>query len=252
MTISIRELSIGYGQKVIAEGINCELFEGELIAIVGVNGIGKSTLLRTMTKIQPILGGKISILGNQLHDLTVSELSKLIALGLTEPLATKNLTVEELLALGRQPHTNWLGTLTKGDHLKIDSGISQFNLEDIRTKKCFELSDGQLQRVLIARAMVQDTPLIVLDEPTTHLDLQNKVQILKHLRQLSHSNKKTVVFSTHEIELAIQLCDKILILDGDKNPFGEPRELIEKGCFSNLFSSDLVTFDVKTGSFRIK
>ena len=194
----------------------------------------------------------MSILENKIENLTTNDLSKLVALVLTEPLATKNLTVEEVLALGRQPYTNWMGTLSSKDRIKIESGISQFHLNTIRGKKCFELSDGQLQRVMIARAMVQDTPLIILDEPTTHLDLQNKVQILRLLQQLSHEYEKTVVFSTHEIELAIQLCDKILILDGKDNPFGKPYELIEKSYFSNLFSSDLVVFDVKTASFRIK
>jgi iron complex transport system ATP-binding protein len=251
VSIALDGLSIGYGQHTIAKNISYEFLKGELIAVVGVNGIGKSTLLRSITKLQPILDGMVAVVGNPIEHLNPTELSKLMALVLTEPLATKNLTVEELLALGRQPYTNWLGTLAKSDISKIELGISQFNLAGIRTKKCFELSDGQLQRVLIARAMIQDTPLIVLDEPTTHLDLQNKVQILKLLQQLAHKHEKTVVFSTHEIDLAIQLCDKILILDGDENPFGTPAELIKKGSFEKLFQSETVRFDAKTRTFKI-
>jgi len=250
--ISIKNLSIGYSQKSIAQEISLELSKGELVGVVGINGIGKSTLLRTIAKLQPSITGEISILGNPLEDISYSALSRMCALVLTEPLATRNLTVEELIALGRQPHTNWLGSLTPEDYAQMELGISQFHLQKIRTKKCFELSDGQLQRTLIARAMVQDTPLIFLDEPTTHLDLANKVQILKLLQHLSHQHGKTVVFTTHEIDLAIQLCDKILILNGQNNPFGEPSQLVESGEFSKLFSPELVQFDVQTQRFKIR
>ncbi|MEX0314343.1 MAG: ATP-binding cassette domain-containing protein [Allomuricauda sp.] len=126
-----------------------------------------------------------------------------------------------------------------------------FLLTDLRYNKCHELSDGQLQRVLIARAMAQDTPLILLDEPTTHLDLYHKVQILKLLQQLAHSKGKTILFTTHEIDLAIQLCDKILILDGNQNPNGTPHDLIEQKCFEELFPKEMVQFDAKTGSFKV-
>ena len=163
----------------------------------------------------------------------------------------KNLTVLELIALGRQPYTNWLGALTNEDKSYIDKSISDFDIEELKQKKCHELSDGQLQRVLIARAVTQDTPLILLDEPTTHLDLYHKIQIFKLLQRLAHQNKKTILFTTHEIDLAIQLCDKILLLDGKENPFGTPCELIEQGCFEKLFPAETVKFDAKTGSFKV-
>ncbi|MFT6994755.1 MAG: iron complex transport system ATP-binding protein, partial [Maribacter sp.] len=168
------------------------------------------------------------------------------------PIASKNLTVLELIALGRLPYTNWLGTLAKQDKTQIENCLLQLDLKDLQHKKCHELSDGQLQRVLIARAMAQDTPLILLDEPTTHLDLYHKAQILKLLKQLAKTYQKTVLFTTHEIDLAIQLCDKILILDGTKNPFGQPCELIEHGAFEQLFPTDMITFDATTGSFKVK
>lgn len=249
--LSIRQLSIGYKQTSIIRDINFHLDQGQLCGIVGVNGIGKSTLLRTMANLQPKLAGDVLLEGTSLEALSPLQLAKKLALVLTEPPATKNLSVQELIALARQPYTNWLGSLTKKDHQKTEETIQYFQLEALRHKKCFELSDGQLQQVLIARAMAQDTSLIFLDEPTTHLDLSNKVQVFKRLAQLAHQHQKTVLFTTHEIELAIQMCDKILILDGNENPFGSPSELIENGCFDSLFPSDVVQFDAKTGTFKV-
>lgn len=249
--ISVKKLHIGYGKKQIANAINFDLNAGELCAIVGINGIGKSTLLRTLANLQPKLDGEITLQTSELSKLSVLEQSKLVSIVLTETIASKNLTVSELVALGRQPYTNWLGTLNQNDTALIESSINLFELNDLKNRKCYELSDGQLQRVLIARAMVQDTPIILLDEPTTHLDLYHKVQILKLLKQLVKEHQKAILFTTHEIDLAIQLCDKILLLDGKENPFGAPCELIEHGCFETLFPSEAVQFDSKTGSFRV-
>ncbi|RIV68425.1 ABC transporter ATP-binding protein [Flagellimonas aequoris] len=249
--LSAHNLAIGYGKNVVVEHINFSLKLGTLCAIVGVNGIGKSTLLRTMGRFQPKLSGNITLHDKELDQYSPLELSKNLSVVLTEQPASKNLTVLELIALGRQPYTNWLGTLSPEDEKHVQIALNAFLLNDLKHRKCHELSDGQLQRVLIARAMAQDTPLILLDEPTTHLDLYHKVQILKMLQQLAHDQQKTIVFTTHEIELAIQLCDNILILDGKENPFGDPCELIEQKHFEKLFPSEMVQFDAKTGSFKI-
>ena len=249
--ISVKELSIGYGSKKVTENINFSMESGILCGIVGINGIGKSTLLRTLGGFQPKLQGTINMGHSALEDHSTSELSKKISVVLTEQPASKNLTVQELIALGRQPHTNWMGSLTHQDKRRIHESLNTFMLDELRQRKCHELSDGQLQRVFIARAMAQDTPIILLDEPTTHLDLYHKVQILRLLQQLAHQKQKTIVFTTHEIDLAIQLCDKILILDGAENPFGDPCELIDQKCFEKIFPSEMVKFDPKTGSFKI-
>jgi iron complex transport system ATP-binding protein len=251
-TITVKELAIGYKSEVIAKHINFNLNAGELCAIVGVNGIGKSTLLRTLGKVQPKLSGTIEINNKDLESYNSLDLASKISVVLTEPIASKNLTVLELIALGRLPYTNWLGKLSKQDKIQIENCLQQLDLKDLRHKKCHELSDGQLQRVLIGRAMAQDTPLILLDEPTTHLDLYHKVQIVKLLKELAKTHNKTVLFTTHEINLAIQLCDKILILDGSENPFGLPCELIEHGAFEQLFPTDMIVFDATTGSFKVK
>jgi iron complex transport system ATP-binding protein len=249
--LQVSSLVVGYGAKEVVKNINLSLRSGELCAIVGVNGIGKSTLLRTLGNLQPLLSGNIDVDGSALTDYPTSEVAKKISLVLTEPIASKNLTVAELIALGRQPYTNWLGNLTQLDKEHIIKSITDFQLIKLQNNKCHELSDGQLQRALVARAMAQDTPLIFLDEPTTHLDLYHKVQIIKLLQGLAHTHNKTIVFTTHEIDLAIQLCDKILLLDGDTNPFGNPCELIEAGYFERMFPKEMIRFDAKSGAFKV-
>ena len=236
----------------IADRLNFALQQGELSAVVGVNGIGKSTLLRTLGKVQPKLSGSI-VLGNKdLKNYSTMELASTISVVLTEPLASKNLTVLELIALGRQPYTNWIGKLSDTDKSKIQEAISVVDLDKLKNKKCYELSDGQLQRVMIARALTQDTSIILLDEPTSHLDLHHKVQILKLLKSIAHKTRKTILFTSHEIEMAIQLCDKILIMNNESHEFGEPCELIQNQSFERLFPKDTVKFDAKTGSFKIE
>ena len=249
--LQVKDLTIGYGKTSIAENINLHLLPGELCGIVGINGIGKSTLLRTLARLQPKLGGSILLNDFDYQSIATENLAKHLSVVLTDPIATKNLTAQELVAIGRQPYTNWIGLLHQTDKIKIAESIRLFELDALQHKKCYELSDGQLQRVLIARAMAQDTPFILLDEPTTHLDLSHKVHILKLLQKLVKSGDKSVVFTTHEIELALQLCDKILILDGNQNPFGKPKDLIAQGHFDTLFPKDMIRFDAESGSFKI-
>lgn len=251
-TLNAKDLTIGYGKKIVAQNIKLRLRSGELTAIVGINGIGKSTLLRTLANLQPLLDGAIDIDGKSLKAYRPQELATKISIVLTEPLSAKNLTVLELIALGRQPYTNWLGTLRQEDIVRINATLEMLDLIDLKDKKSYELSDGQLQRVLLARALAQDTPIILLDEPTTHLDLYHKVHIFKMLKTIAHQMEKTIVLTTHEIEMAIQLCDNIVLLDDEKNLSGRSGELIAQNAFDTLFPSDTVTFDATTGTFKIE
>ena len=249
-------LSIGYASKkettVIGSNINVELQKGELVALVGANGVGKSTLLRTLTNVQPKLKGEISINSKALKSYSNLELARALSLVLTESLTSKNLNVFELVALGRQPYTNWVGSFSTKDVQIVNQAIKQIKIEALKDKKCFELSDGQLQKVMIARALAQDTDLIILDEPTTHLDMYHKAYILKLLQRLARETKKTILFSSHEIDLAIQLCDKMIVMTEDKTVSDKPCNLISQGTFESLFPKDLIAFDEKTGSFRVK
>jgi len=250
------DLSIGYQSKksesIIASNINVELQNGELIGLVGANGVGKSTLLRTLARVQPSISGQVLIDSNSIKELSSIQLAKLLSLVLTEYGFSKNLTVYELIALGRQPYTNWIGTLSSSDKDIIDQVIDQTSVEDLRNKKCYELSDGQLQKVMIARALAQDTQLIILDEPTTHLDMYHKAYILNLLKKLASDTGKTILFSSHEIDLAIQLCDKLIVMTEHEVISGTPKELISNGSFDNLFPEDLIIFDKDSGAFKVK
>lgn len=254
--LKTENLSIGYKSKkntsVIANNINIDLKQGELIGLVGANGIGKSTLLRTLTSIQQPIDGTIYLNEKPLENHTSIELAKTMSLVLTEQLMSKNLTVFELIALGRQPYTNWVGNLSEADLSIINKSIEQTNLSELKHRKCFELSDGQFQKAMIARALSQDTNLIILDEPTTHLDMYHKAYILKLLQKLAKDTNKTILFSSHEIDLAIQLCDSIIVMTTNHVATDSPCNLIRKGVFETLFPKDLINFDKMTGSFRVK
>jgi cobalamin transport system ATP-binding protein len=254
--LKTKDLSIGYKSKkkdtIIASNINIELHKGELIGLVGANGIGKSTLLRTLTKVQSSLSGEIFINSKSLSQFNNIELAKAMSLVLTEQIASKNLSVFELVTLGRQPYTNWVGNLSKNDINIINQSINQTNIEDLKHKKCFELSDGQLQKVMIARALAQDTDLIILDEPTTHLDMYHKAYLLNLLQKLVKETNKTILFSSHEIDLAIQLCDVLIVMTEDKVIIDTPKNIIKQGVFNSIFPKDLIIFDQNTNTFKIK
>lgn len=254
--LKTNDLSIGYQSKkeqtLVASNINIELHQGELVGLVGGNGIGKSTLLRTLTNVQNELNGSIYINGKNIKQYPAIELAKVMSLVLTEQMMSKNLSVFELVALGRQPYTNWVGNLSENDISIVNNSIIQTNITDLKHKKCFELSDGQLQKVMIARALSQDTDLIILDEPTSHLDMYHKAYILKLLQKLAKETHKTILFSSHEVDLAIQLSDKLIVMTTQGVVFDTPCNLILNGTFDSLFPKDLITFDEKTGSFRMK
>ena len=253
--LNTENLSIGFKTKkkdiVVASNINFELEQGQLIGLVGANGIGKSTLLRTLIKVQPSLTGSIFLNKKILKETSTIDLAKQLSIVLTEQLTSKNLSVYDLVALGRHPYTNWIGNLTEEDRQKVDEAISLVNISELKDKRCYELSDGQLQKGMIARALAQDTDIIVLDEPTTHLDMYHKAYILKLLQKLTKETSKTILFSSHEIDLAIQLCDTMIVMINDNIICDQPCNLIEKGVFNSLFPEDMIAFDTKTGSFKI-
>lgn len=256
IVLQTKDLKTGYRKKhqetVISSEVNISVKEKELVAVIGVNGVGKSTFLRTLSGIQPGLDGEVLINGKDRKDIASEKLAALISLVLTEQPLSKNLGVAELVALGRQPYTNWIGSLSAEDREQVKKALQLVNIEDIQYKKCYEISDGQLQKVLIARALAQDTPIMILDEPTSHLDLYHKAQVLKLLKQLSVQTNKAILFATHEINLALELCDRIILMKPEGVTEGSPEELIEKKAFESIFPQDLIFFDSGSRSFRIK
>lgn len=253
--IYTKDLTIGYRTKnrisVIAENINLSVQKGNMICILGKNGIGKSTLLRTLSKVQPKLKGEIYINNQSIESISITELSKMMSLVLTEKIPESNLKVYDLIALGRQPYTNWIGKLTDDDINQIEKAIKQTQVEDLLSKNHYELSDGQYQKVMITRSLSQNTEIITLDEPTAHLDILNKVEIFKLLKKLSAELHKTLLISTHEIQLAIQLADELWLMTDDKIICGSPKELIDNGSISNLFESEHIKFDANSKQFII-
>lgn len=249
------KMSIGYTSKkiknIIASNINLSLEKGKLIALIGANGIGKSTLLRTITGIQNPISGTILLNGKDIHKLDAVTLAQNLSVVLTEKLPPSNLTVWELIALGRQPYTNWIGKLTDYDIAKVNEAIELTQIGHLTSRKHYEISDGQLQIVLIARALAQDTPLIILDEPTTHLDLLHKVVLFKLLKKLTQETGKCILFSTHDIDMAIQLSDEIIIMTPENVIQDQPCNLILKGIFNTLFQDEHIVFDSEKGKFII-
>ncbi|MGQ2982537.1 ABC transporter ATP-binding protein [Flavobacterium sp.] len=253
--LATENLGIGYAGKVIAtiaKGIDIYLKEGSLTALIGANGIGKSTLLRTLTGIQRPLSGSVLLNGKDLFSYQPKELAKNLSIVLTEGLPPSNLTVFELVALGRQPYTNWLGSLSGEDLAQVQKALQLTQIGHLSDKKHHEISDGQFQKVLIARALAQDTPLIILDEPTTHLDLLHKVNLLRLLKELAANAGKCILYSTHDLDLALQMSDEIIVMNGKLTIQGTPQYLIDQKVIDTLFDDPDIVFDRIKGGFLIR
>lgn len=212
--ILLKKLSIGYRQKTdsrkVLKDINLSIFSGELVCLLGPNGIGKSTLLRTLSGLLSKLSGTIMINGRALEGYSEKELSKQVGVVLTDHPQLRNMRVEELVALGRAPYTNFFGGLSSEDKVFVDEAISLVGIDKLRGRMIRELSDGERQKVMIARALAQQTPVIILDEPTAFLDFPSKVEVMKLLRNLAHDMHKTILLSTHDLDLAVRLADTLL------------------------------------------
>ncbi len=249
-------LSIGYSKKrktdVIQSELNLQLRAGELVCLIGPNGSGKSTLLRTLTGLQKPLSGKTSIDGKEISKLKQLEKALLIALVLTERVDIENATVYNLVSLGRHPHSNWWGNITEKEDLIIREAIEMVHLEHKIHQNINELSDGERQRAMIAKALAQNTPIIMLDEPTAHLDLPNRVEIMLLLHKLAHKTDKAILLSTHELDIALQAADRIWLISSEKGvECGVPEDLVFNGNFNRAFESKSYVFNAANGNFSM-
>lgn len=256
ITVQIENLSIGYpgkkGVKVVAEHINAGIRKGELTCLLGANGVGKSTLLRTLSAFQPKINGHIFIQGKDIDKFTDRELSAIISVVLTEKCDVRNMTAEELIGLGRSPYTNFWGTIQQEDEEIIKRSLALVNIEHLAHRMMHTLSDGERQKVMIAKALAQETPVIFLDEPTAFLDFPSKVEMMQLLHHLSRQTGKTIFLSTHDLELALQISDKIWLMDKTKGIVaGTPEDLSLDGSLSHFFARKGITFDRETGLFRV-
>lgn len=252
MLLQTQSLSIGYGKYVIQQQLNLIAKPGHLICLLGINGSGKSTLLRTLAGLQKPLHGDILIKNTSLSKLSNNQRSKIFSLVLTDTINEENMTVFDLVALGRFPYTNWIGSLSDEDKKIIFTAIEQVNLKKKTYSYLHEISDGEKQRAVIAKALTQNTPLVLLDEPTAHLDLPNRIEIMLLLRKLSVNTRKTFILSTHELDLAIQMADNIWLMDPDRIEVGIPEDLMLKGEFQKIFGNNSFYFDQRDGHFSIK
>lgn len=255
-TIQIENLSTGYAGhgsvKVVSAGLNATLYSGELTCLLGVNGAGKSTLLRTLSAFQPPVGGTVRLLGKALSDYTDKELARAIGVVLTEKPDLRNMTAEELVGMGRSPYTGFWGGLNAADREIVDEAIASVRMEELRHRMVHTLSDGERQKVMIAKALAQETPVIFLDEPTAFLDFPTKVEVMLLLHRLTRTMNKTVFLSTHDLELALQVADRIWLMEkGGGLIVGSPDELSVNGCMERFFSGRGITFDAANRLFRV-
>lgn len=250
-------LSIGYRGKlnknlVIFENINVSAGHAELVALFGANGIGKSTLLRNLVKLQQPISGKIFVSGKNLDRFTGRQMAHITGFVSTEKVLVNDLSVYDLVSFGRHPYTNWIGRLTNEDSRSIEEAIEMVGISNLRKKPINQLSDGERQRAMIARTLAQDTKIIILDEPTAFLDLPNKYQIVNLLHQLASEKKKTIIFSTHDLNIAIQEASRIWLMVNGKIYQGAPEDLILNGKFEKMFEKTRLFFDKNKAEFRIE
>lgn len=229
--LQAEHLTIGYGDKIVQQDLSFSLMAGEMVCMLGPNGCGKSTLLRTLADLQPVLSGS--------YRLSVQQSAKAIALVLTERVSIDNTTIHDVVAMGRHPYTSFLGTLTDEDERIIAASLEAVGVGEDNYFN--DLSDGEKQRVLIAKALAQQTPLILLDEPTAHLDLPNRILVLRLLRRLAHEEGKTVLISTHELDLALQLSDRIMLMSPHQGGIrlDTAPNLIATDAFTQAFHMDI-------------
>jgi iron complex transport system ATP-binding protein len=240
--LSTHQLSVGYGHHTVLSNISVELRPGELICFMGPNGIGKSTLIKTLMGLQQPLSGEFKF-------QSPGKTEQMVSVVLTDRIQHPQLTVKELVTLGRYPYLSWNLALRDEDKLKISEAIAKARVHHLADKKISELSDGQMQMVMIARALAQDTPIILLDEPTAHLDLNNRVEIMNLLKRLTRETNRAILLATHELDLALQTADRVWLAQHEKTlKTGIPEDLVLDGSFDEVFR--FKGFDLKTGKIE--
>ena len=250
--LTTQNLAVGYHRprRVVAGEIDLSLMRGEFVCLLGPNGAGKSTLIRTLAGMQPPLDGRISLMGNALAALSATDIARTLSVVLTDRIGVGIALARDLVALGRYPHTNWIGRLTDEDERAVSWAIQAAGAMHLAHRNVAELSDGERQKVMIARALAQQPDLLILDEPTAFLDLPRRVEIMALLRKLAHATGKAILLSTHDLDLALRCADRICLLpiDGAMQT-GAPEDLILNGAYERAFQSEGVRFDADTGAF---
>lgn len=257
VVLSCNGLTAGYGRgaskKEVVKNVSLQLRRGEVVCLLGANGAGKSTLLRTLCGYQPPLGGTVEIGGTELSRLSPRDVAKMVSVVYTERGAVEGLSVEQTVALGRQPYTGWLGRLSAEDAEVVEASMRQMDVWDMRHRDLSTLSDGERQKVLLARAVAQSTPLLILDEPTSFLDAGARLEVMQLLSVLASEHAKSVILSTHDISAALTVATRLWLLGADGNlTCGEVSGLAVSEKMEALFPSPNIYFDERARDFRLK
>ena len=257
ISIELKNLTTGYklkgGEKIIAKGLTASLNIGEMTCLLGPNGAGKSTLLRTLAAFQPALGGEVEVMGQNIHKYQSKELARLMSVVLTDNSDIKNMTAEEVVSMGRSPYTGFWGKLTEKDKTVVKKSMGWVGIEELADRKMQTLSDGERQKVMIAKAIAQETPIILLDEPTAYLDYPSKIAMMLLLHRLAKALKKTIFMSTHDLEHALQVADQVWLLDHEKGlTTGMPEDLSIDGSIEKYFAKEGMMFDRESCTFSIE
>ncbi|GAA6615403.1 ABC transporter ATP-binding protein [Scytonema sp. NUACC26] len=255
--LTTHNLTIGYNTsrrtfRNVASNISVSLQTGELVCLLGPNGAGKSTLLRTLAGMQPPIGGEVQLLGENVYKLPPQELAKRLSLVLTEKIDVGMLSAYTFVTLGRYPYTDWWGKLTPQDEAIVTWAIKSVGATHLAERHVSELSDGERQKIAIARALAQSPVVMLLDEPTAFLDLPRRVEIMQLLRQIAWQNHQAILLSTHDLNLALRLADKVWLLASNGSlHVGAPEDLVLSGAFAETFRSEGVEFDIASGEFHL-
>lgn len=254
--LQIQHLTIGYetrrSRTVVSSDVDLTLDEGEMVCLLGPNGAGKSTLMRTVAGMQPALAGRVLVDGQDIHAMPARERAKCLSVVLTERVSAGLLTGQALVELGRYPHTTWSGKLSEADREVVRWAIEQVGAEELAHRYVSDLSDGERQRVMMARALAQGPRMMILDEITAFLDLPRRVEVMRLLRRLARETNRAVLLSTHDLELALRTADRIWLLSKDGAlDAGGPEDLVLSGAFEAAFAREGVDFDQTLGSFRV-
>lgn len=247
-----RNLKVGYAKRTVVEDVNFDLKKGEILCLLGPNGSGKSTILKSITDHLKLLGGTICILEKELNNMKPKERAKEMSVVLTERIAPEMMTALEIVSIGRYPHTNHIGKLNKNDKEIIEESIKIVNGQSLINKEFKSLSDGEKQRIMIARAICQEADTMVLDEPTSYLDIRYKIELLNILSKLSTEKKKTIIMSLHEIDLVSKIADKVLLIkDGKIFKYGPPEEVITNSAIEEAYNLGVGCFNTTLGNVEL-
>lgn len=233
--IRLENITLGYGARTLLEGVTTRFEAGTLTALIGRNGAGKSTLLRALAGLEPLQAGEITIGGQSIAELDGAEAARRVAFVATDKVRIANLPCEDLVALGRAPYTNWIGRLQAVDREIVADALAKVGMSDFAHKTMDRMSDGECQRVMIARALAQQTPVILLDEPTAFLDMPNRYELCRLLQRLAHDEQKAIIFSTHELDIASKMCDAIALIDTPTLLNQPSAEMVASGAIGRLF-----------------